>query len=68
MEGVSSEDNEIFIEFSPDAIHKVRKYYHKCYLCSLINLKGDCARTRASDFKHLLAVNLSNFLVNMLNI
>ena len=41
MEGVSSEDNEIFIEFSPDAIHKVRKYYHKCYLCSLINLKGD---------------------------
>ena len=30
--------------------------------------KREYARTRASDFKHLLAVNLNIFLVNILNL
>ena len=32
MEGVCSEDNEIYMEFSPDAIHKVRYKSYRFYL------------------------------------
>ena len=32
---------------------------------AFIEIKGDYAQTRASDFKHLPAVNPSNFLVDI---
>ena len=38
----------------------------QCFLLRELKTKGDYARTGASDFKHLPAVILNAFLVNIL--